>query len=140
MIQQFSGIKAEPRTTIQSLRANIAVSPDGTAVRDISLVVPAVGEMTGAGNISPQHALDFRMRVTVKASSNILSALGQKSDIAVPFTIAGTSADPSFRPDVKGAAQEKLREFSKDPSKAIDAAKGIMDLFRRPKQPAPEQK
>jgi AsmA protein len=139
-IQQLAGIQGEPRTTIQSLSAGVAVSPDGTSVRDIRVVAPAVGELTGSGTISPQHALNFQMRATVKASSHILTALGQKGDVAIPFLITGTSSDPSFTPDVKGAARETLQQYTKDPSKAIDAAKGIMDLFnRKPKDP-PAQK
>jgi hypothetical protein len=76
----------------------------------------------------------------VKASSHILTAIGQKGDVTIPFTIAGTSSNPSFQPDMKGAAKETLQQYTKDPSKAIDAAKGIMDLFnRKPKDP-PQQK
>jgi AsmA protein len=138
-IQQLSGIQGEPRTTIQTLTASVVASPEGTSVRDIRVVAPAVGELTGAGTVSPEHALNFQMRATVKASSHILTALGQKGDVTIPFLIAGTSSDPSFRPDVKGAAKETLQQYTKDPSKALDTAKGIMDLFRKPKDP-PAQK
>jgi AsmA protein len=138
-IQQLSGIQGEPRTTIQTLTASVAASPEGTIVRDIRVVAPAVGELTGSGTVSPQHALNFQMRATVKASSHILTAIGQKSDVTIPFTIAGTSSDPSFRPDVKGAAQETLQRYTKDPSKAMDTAKGIMDMFRRRKDPPPQK-
>nr|AUN37737.1 AsmA protein [uncultured bacterium] len=103
------------------------------------MVAPAVGDLTGSGTISPQHALNFQMRATIKSSSHILTALGQKSDVTIPFTITGTSADPSFKPDVKGAAKETLQQYTKDPSKAIDTAKGILDMFRKPKDPAPQK-
>jgi hypothetical protein len=77
------------------------------------------------------------MHVTIQSSSHTLTALGQKSNVAIPFSITGTSSEPSFRPDMKGAAKETLQEYTKDPSKAIDAAKGIMNLFnRKPKDPA----
>jgi len=130
-IQQLSGIQGEPRTTIQSLSAGVASSPEGTSVRDIRLVAPAVGELTGSGTISPQHALNFQMRATVKASSHILTAIGQKGDLTIPFHVSGTSSDPSFTPDVKGAAKETVQQYTKDPSKAIDTAKGILDMFRK---------
>ena len=130
-IQQLAGIQADPRTTIQTLSANLTVAPDGTAVRDVRLVADAVGELTGSGTISPQHALNFQMRATVKASSHILTAIGQKGDVTIPFSITGTSSDPSFKPDVKGAAQDALKQYTKDPSKAVDAAKGILDMFRK---------
>jgi AsmA protein len=130
-IQQLAGIQADPRTTIQTLSAQVAVSPEGTAVRDVRMVAPAVGNLTGSGTISPQHALNFQMRATVSSSSHILSALGQKGDVAIPFTITGTSSDPSIKPDVKGAAKETIQQYTKDPSKAIDAAQGIIDLFKK---------
>ncbi|MBZ5676809.1 MAG: AsmA family protein [Acidobacteriia bacterium] len=139
-IQQLAGIQGEPRTTIQTLSANVAVSPEGTNVRDIKVVAPAVGDLTGSGTISPRHELNFQMRATVRASSHILTAIGQKGDVTIPFSIAGTSSDPSFKPDVKGAAKETLQQYTKDPSKAIDAAKGILDMFKKPKdQPPPQQ-
>ena len=139
-IQQLAGIQGEPRTTIQSLSANVTTSPEGTIVRDIKVVAPAVGDLTGSGTVSPKHELNFQMRATVRASSHILTAIGQKGDVTIPFIIAGTSSDPSFKPDITGAAKETLQQYTKDPSKAIDAAKGIMDLFKKPKdQPPPQQ-
>jgi len=138
--QQLSGIQGEPRTTIQSLSANITSSPQGTGVKDLNLVAPAVGTLTGAGTISPQHALNFQMRATIQSTSHMLTALGQKGDVTIPFSVTGTSSDPSIRPDVKGVAKETLQQYTKDPSKAIDAAKGIMDLFnRKPKDPAQQK-
>jgi len=130
-IQQLAGIQGEPRTTIQSLSANVATSPEGTIVRDIKVVAPAVGDLTGSGTISPKHELNFHMHATVRASSHILTAIGQKGDLTIPFSITGTSSDPSFKPDVTGAAKETLQQYTKDPSKAIDTAKGILDLFKK---------
>ncbi len=130
-IEQLAGIKGEPRTTIQSLNANVATSPEGTIVRDIRVLIPAVGELTGSGTVSPRHELNFQMHATVKASSQILVAIGQKGDVTIPFSITGTSSDPSFKADVKGAANETLQQYTKDPSKAIDEAKGILDLFKK---------
>jgi AsmA protein len=139
-IQQLAGIQGDPRTTIQSLSASVAASPEGTTVHDIRVVAPAVGELTGSGTISPQHALNFQMRATVKASSHILSALGQKGDVTIPFVITGSSSDPAFTPDVKGAAKDTLQQYTKDPSKAIGAAQGILDLFNRKPKDSPAQK
>jgi AsmA protein len=139
-IQQLAGIQAEPRTTIQTLSASVTVSPEGTTVRDIRVVAPAVGDLTGSGTISPQHALNFQMRATVKATSHILTAIGQKGDVTIPFLIAGTSSNPSFAPDLKGVAKETLQQYTKDPSKAIDTAKGILDLFNKKPKDQSQQK
>ena len=38
-----------------------------------------------------------------------MAALGQKGDTSVPFLIQGTSENPSFRPDMRGIASEKLK-------------------------------
>jgi hypothetical protein len=60
--------------------------------------------ITRAGTISPTHELDFKMRAAVHSTIGALASLGSQSGI--PFTITGTSEDPSFRPDVKGLAGE----------------------------------
>src|SRR5262249_23792547 len=130
-IQQFSALQASPKTTIRVLSSGVSSSPVGTTVSNLKLVVPAVGELTGSGTISPQKALDFKMRANLKATGNVLSAIGTKGDIPIPFTVGGTASDPVFRPDVKGIANEKLQDYKKDPAKAIKDANSIIDLFRK---------
>ena len=34
----------------------------------MNLIAPAIGELTGSGSISPEHALDFRMHTTLHTS------------------------------------------------------------------------
>jgi hypothetical protein len=68
------------------------------------LVVPAIGELNGAGNVSPSKALDFRMRASVQAS--IIPAAAR--NVPIPFTVQGTCSDPVFRPDVKGLLKEEV--------------------------------
>jgi AsmA protein len=78
---------AQKDTTIQSFSADVKMSPAGTDARNINLLVPSLGNATGAGTVSPNNALDFKMK-----ADNI------------PFTIQGTTSDPKFLPDVKGMA------------------------------------
>jgi hypothetical protein len=59
--------------------------------------------LSGGGTISPRHALDFKMRATVRAGA--LSVLTPPN---IPFAIVGTSSDPQFRPDVGQLAAEEL--------------------------------
>jgi AsmA protein len=73
-------------------------------------VVPSIGEITGAGTISPTHALDFKMRVALNSSHGLVAALGTKS--SVPFTVQGTSENPSFKPDVKGLASDEIKQIT----------------------------
>ncbi len=134
-LQQLAGIKAEAKSTIQQLVSKFQVTPQGTMVNDLRLAIPSVGEITGSGTISPDHTLDFHTRATVRAQS-VLAALGQQGDtVTIPLLIQGTSSNPSFKADLKGVAGDKLDQIKKNPASAIDAAKGVLDLFKKaPKQ------
>ena len=89
--------------TITAPAANLRIAPEGTSLQGIHLVLPSVGELTGGGTISPSHALDFKMRATVRAGA--LSVLAPPN---IPFSIGGTSSDPQFRPDVGQLATEEI--------------------------------
>jgi AsmA protein len=74
-------------TTIQNFSANVRVAPEGTRADNIDLVIPSLGTVKGAGTVSPDKALDFKM-----TADNI------------PFLVQGTTSDPKFVPDLKGMA------------------------------------
>ena len=78
-------------TTIQNFSADLRATPAGTNANNISLIIPALGSLTGAGTVSPSNALDFKM----------------KAD-AIPFMVQGTTSSPKFIPDVKGIAGSLL--------------------------------
>lgn len=78
-------------TTIQNLSANAKNSPQGTAVSNLNLNVPAIGVLTGDGTVSPSNELAFKMRAAV-------------GGMGIPFGVTGTTSDPKFTPDVKGIA------------------------------------
>jgi AsmA protein len=126
VLEQLAGIKAEPQTSIQTLSANVKNSPEGTALDNIQFLVPSIGQMTGSGTIDPAHALNFKMRVAVHSTVSALTALGSKNGI--PFTISGTSQDPSFQPDVKGLATDELKGLAggKNAGAAATAAEGLI--------------
>ena len=104
-IERLAGIQSGPDTEIQNLSANVRYAPEGANVQDIKLVVGGIGEVDGAGTISPQEALNFRMTAAVR-SSGVAAVMG---NAPIPFTIQGTASDPQFRPDVKGIATETLK-------------------------------
>ena len=76
---------------------------------------------------SATHALDFKMRATLHTSGAVMAVLGAKGDTSVPFTVKGTSSNPSFEPDVKGIAAEKLKslESSETGKAATSLIKGL---------------
>jgi AsmA protein len=104
-IERLAGIQAARDTDIQTIGANVRVSPDGTRAEGIRLIAPAIGELSGDGTVSAAHALDFKMRARLR-TSGAMAAIGQTS---VPFLIAGTSSNPVFRPDMKSMASEQIK-------------------------------
>jgi len=123
-IERLAGIKSSPDTVIQALSARIHAAPVGQTIQDVKLVVPAIGNLEGAGTVSASHALDFKMRATVHTSGMLMAQLGQKGDTAVPFFIQGTSDNPSFQPDLKGIAMEQMKRFESN-----DAVKKGVDIL-----------
>jgi AsmA protein len=128
-IEKLAGLKSGPNTEVQTLSANLRIAPEGTSLQDIHLVLPSVGELTGGGTISPSHALDFKMRATVRAG--MLSVLTPPN---IPFSVEGTSSDPQFRPDVGQLASEEINRGLKgvkvgglDAGKTADSA--LQGLF-----------
>ena len=115
------------------MTSDVRATPEGTTVNGLKLVVPGIGELSGQGTISPQHALDFRMLATLATSGAIKEMLGQN----IPFLIQGTSANPSFRADLKSVAGQKIQQAIRNPEGAVKTVKGIIDMFKRaPKQEA----
>jgi AsmA protein len=122
-IEKLAGIKAGPDTEIQTLSADVRVAPDGASAQDMKLVVPAIGDLTGAGTVSPSNDLDFKMSATVH-TSGLLTAVG---DTPIPFTVQGTCADPVFRPDLRAFAKEKVKNVEGGLEKAAGGLlKGLL--------------
>jgi AsmA protein len=103
----------EKDTTIQTFSADVHVAPDGTRTENINLIVPSLGNVTGAGTVSPSDALNFKM----------------KAD-AIPFMIEGTTADPKFVPDVKGMAGSLLKNALGDKN-ANNPLSGVSGMFKK---------
>ena len=122
-IQQFIGGKSGPDMEIQVLSTNLRSSPEGTSAQDIKLMLPALGELSGAGTISPANALNFKMSAAVH-TSGALAAIGNKP---IPFFVEGTCADPVFKPDIKSIATDQIKGFVG--GDAGKAAGGLLDGF-----------
>jgi len=106
-------------TDIQTLSANLRVDPEGTHADNLNLVAPAIGTITGNGNVSSSGQLSGRMIAKLAASSGAASALtsalssftggGTSQSGGIPFTLSGTMSSPIFLPDVKGMAGNMLK-------------------------------
>ena len=127
-IEKFAGIKAGPDTEIQVLSASLRSAPEGTSAQDMKLVVPAIGELSGAGTVSPANELNFKMSAIVH-TSGLLAVVGNKP---IPFTVSGTASEPVFKPDLGAVVKEEVKGVEKDIGKAAD---GLVDgLFGRKKK------
>lgn len=113
-IEKLAGIRGGPDTDIQTLSANVRAAVEGFDARDMKLVVPAIGELSGAGTVSPTNQLDFKMSAIVH-TSGLLSVVGNKP---IPFTVGGTCSDPIFKPDMKAVAKEEVKSVEGDIGKA----------------------
>ena len=128
-------------TSIQNFSSSVHVAPDGTRAENINLTIPAFGVLTGSGTISPTNALNFKMNANLSggAVSGITQMAGMSSKGGnLPFTIAGTTSDPKFIPDVKGMAggilQNALKGQGTNTGKQNPLG-GLSGLFNKKKQP-----
>jgi len=104
-----SGLKSDIDTQIEKLHVSVRLTVDGITVNNIQLVIPALGDISGSGTISPRQELDLAMRVAV--SNNTLAAFTKGKAIEVNFFIRGSAADPEFIPDYKDAARSLIDAF-----------------------------
>ena len=58
-------------TQIQTVRANVNSSPQGTRIDNLYASVPVLGTATGAGTVSPQGALNFQVVAKLNTSSGV---------------------------------------------------------------------
>jgi len=132
-VASLAGIKSTKDLNIEKLTSNVRVAPDGIKADDFLAVLPAIGNLTGAGTVNSKNALDFKMLATLTkeassaatsgggaggAAGNLGGLLGAvtggggsacSEGLKVPFQIQGTTADPKFVPDVGGLAKDLFK-------------------------------
>jgi AsmA protein len=134
-VASLAGIKSGKDLNIEKLTSNLRVAPTGIQAENFLAVLPAIGNLTGAGTVDSKNALDFKMLATLtkEASSAAGSAGGSNSaagalggllgavtggsssgcssggGLKVPFQIQGTTSEPKFIPDVGGLAKDLFK-------------------------------
>jgi AsmA protein len=115
-IAAMGGIKTGDTTAIQISRADMRITKSGSVTTNIYSVLPALGESTGSGTVSPSGQLNFHLisKVTSakglnKVGVNILTKLNSTSAAAkpstatgIPINITGTAENPVITADVSG--------------------------------------
>ena len=126
-VSALAGIPSTSDLIIQALNSKVRVAPEGIRADGISVVVPGVGTVSGAGVISASNSLDFKMRAKLEGGGGLIggmsaiSTLGQSKG-EIPFLIQGTTSNPVFLPDVAGA----LGSTAKAPVETVKGVGGVL--------------
>jgi len=147
-IAALGGIKTGDNTAIDISRADMRISKAGSESTNIYSVLPALGESTGSGTVSPSGALNFHLisKVTSakglnKIGVNLLTKLNSSSAAAkpstatgIPIDITGTAEKPVITADVSGLVKGNAAALR---SKGADILHktGISKLFHKKKDP-----
>ncbi len=109
-VASLTGIKPNQATEIEKLASDLRMTPDGIQVNNLLLIVKDLGQLTGNGTVASNQSLDFKMLASLSASSGIASTITRVAggNLNVPFFVRGTTSNPAFVPDVKGAAGSLL--------------------------------
>ena len=113
-IAAMGGIKTGDTVDITISRADMRVTKAGTVTTNIYSVLPALGESTGSGTVSPSGQLNFHLisKVTSakglnKVGVNLLTSLNSSSASkkpsnakGIPINITGTAENPVITADV----------------------------------------
>jgi AsmA protein len=119
-IAALAGKNTGNDTTIQNFSSDVRVAPEGTQASNVNLTIPTIGVLTGGGNVSPANELAFKMNANA-------------AGMDIPFSIAGTTSDPKFVPDVKGIATGLLNGAlsGKGNTGQQNPISNVMGLFKK---------
>jgi AsmA protein len=95
-LEPMRGTSSE--TQIQALKANVNSTPQNTTITDIYANLPQLGTATGEGTIAESGAIAFNLNAKLNPSNPPANAK-PASNRAIPLTITGTAASPSFKAD-----------------------------------------
>ena len=108
-LMALSRLSPSTETRIQSMSGRVRQSVEGVRIDDLVMVVPPLGTISGAGTVSPDNRLNFRMtaKLSAQLAANPLGALGQmvggrQGAGGIPFLIQGTTSNPQFVPELGG--------------------------------------
>lgn len=68
-VAQLAGIKTGKDLDIEKLTTELRVAPNGVEATNFVLVVPGLGNLTGAGTVDAKNGLDFKMVATLTTAT-----------------------------------------------------------------------
>ncbi|MGB4866675.1 MAG: AsmA-like C-terminal region-containing protein, partial [Hyphomicrobium sp.] len=121
---KLSGLKAAPteKTDFSELSASFNIVNGEAKNQDLQLVSPLL-RVTGSGTVQiPARTVDYIVKPKVVSSLQGQQGAQGLSGLEIPVRIVGSWDKPKFEPDLKGVLA--------DPSKAIEAVKGLSKQFK----------
>jgi AsmA protein len=112
-------------TQIQTLRATVNSSSQGTRIDNLYASIQPLGTATGAGTVAPQGALNFQVVAKINTNSGALAGLtslgggvlGQAVSTAaangIPVHITGTTSSPVIQADLSQLLQKNAGNILK---------------------------
>jgi AsmA protein len=110
-IPGLAGKQSGNDTAIQNLSCNVRNAPDGTRLDKIDAVIPSLGTVTGAGTISPNKELNFKMLANLAGAGAAVTNVAGLGAGGIPVTVGGTTSNPTFAPDMKAMAGDQLKSL-----------------------------
>jgi len=146
-IAALGGIKTGDTTAIDISRADMRITKAGSESTNIYSVLPALGESTGSGTVSPSGTLDFHLISKVasakglnKVGVDILTKLNSTSEAAkpsdatgIPISITGTAEKPVITADVKSLLKGNAETLRSKGTELLNRT-GLTKLFGKKKQ------
>jgi AsmA protein len=121
-IAALSGVKTGETTDFEKLRVYLRITNAGVVASKIDAVIPAMGELTGSGTVSPANQLDFNLVVKVASANGvgkvgvgfltILNGGSSGKRSGVPMRVTGTPDEPYITADVGGVVQKKAKSIA----------------------------
>jgi AsmA protein len=149
-IAALGGIKTGDTLDIDISRADVRITKAGSETTNIYSVLPALGESTGSGTVSPSGELNFHLisKVTSakglnKVGIDILTKLNKTSSAGkpstatgIPINITGTAENPIITADVSGLMKGNA-EALRSKGAGILNKTGLSRLFGKKDNSAP---
>jgi AsmA protein len=143
-IAALGGIKTGDTTAIEISRADMRITKSGSESTNIYSVIPALGESTGSGTVSPSGALNFHLISKVTSAKglnrvgvNILTKLNSTSvaakpstAVGIPINITGTAENPVITADVKGLVKGNAASLRSKGADILNKTH-LSNLFRK---------
>jgi AsmA protein len=145
-IAALGGIKTGDTLDIEISSADVRITKSGSETTNIYSVIPALGESTGSGTVSPSGELNFHLISNVtsakglnKVGIDLLTKLNRSSAAdkpstatGIPINITGTAENPIITADVNGLVKGNLAALRSKGADILDKT-GLSSLFGKKK-------